>query len=142
MRRAKPGPQLLSQFLVQSHHFALRSRLTTFLSVYFQVRVDSVSRRLSCVLSVRRMLAPLGKTHRRRRRNCSSREAGTVQPRSDAEGRAVALGTSRLGVVGLLPEAFMEADPIFKEPGRAGYRPEGLPLYIQPFKAAWIYCGS
>lgn len=35
--------------------------------------------------SVRLMLAPLGKTHRRRRRNCSSREAGMVQPRSDAE---------------------------------------------------------
>ena len=86
------------------------------------------------------MLAPLGKTHRRRRSICSSREAGTVQPRSDAE--AVALGTSRLGVVGLLPEAFKEADPIFKEPGRAGYRPEGLPLYAQTFKAAWIYCGS
>lgn len=84
MWRAKPGSQLLTQFLVQSHHFALRSRLTTFLSVYFQVRVGSYILEALVCTSCEADACPTVKDPKKEE-EVQSREAGAVQPRSDAE---------------------------------------------------------
>ena len=83
--RAKPGSQLLTQFLVQSHHFALRSRLTTFLSVHFQVRVGSgIPEALVCT-GCEADVWPTAKDPQEEEEGLQQQGGRQVQPRSEAE---------------------------------------------------------
>lgn len=63
---------------------ALRSRLTTFLSVYFQVRVGSCIPEALVCTSCEADACPTVKDPKKEE-EVQSREAGVVQPRSDAE---------------------------------------------------------